>query len=899
MSAGRVGVVLWVVLAAGCGGGGNGANPFYGAQNPSSASRPEVVVLKEGWMIRSSEGLQDAGDEISRSGYPSLGWYPAAVPSTVFAALVDNGVYPDPFYGMNMSRTPGSWPPFLDVSLLPMPPGSPYVVPWWYRTEFAGPPGGDQRIFWLRLEGINFRANVWLNGRLLADSRQVAGTFREYEFNVTDWIMPGRTNCLALEVFSPTPHDLAYNWVDWNPTPPDKNMGIYREVKILTTGPVALRHPQVVSRLDLPGLDRAELTIAVDLLNAKGQPVSGVLQVAVEGEQISVAKNVSLGPFETEHVVLQPGEFPQLVLKRPRIWWPAGLGTQELYRADIMFSLQGRVSDRQSVSFGIRDIRAPLTEEGFRLFQVNGQNILIRGGGWAPDLLLRSSPERLEAEIRCARDIGLNAIRLEGKPEVDEFYDLCDRYGIFVMAGWCCCDHWQFQEDWDDEDRLVAAESLKCQARHLRNHPSTLVWLNGSDDPPQPDIERMYIGILEEQGWPVPYLSSADDQPSLVSGPSGVKMTGPYEYVPPEYWLADTRYGGAFGFNTETSPGESIPVLESLKKFLPEDHLWPPDLHWIYHAGRGWYMTIAPFVQAMNRRYGSASGLEEFVMKAQVLAYDNHRAMFEAYGRNKYRATGVIQWMMNNAWPSLIWHLYDYYLRPGGAYFGAKKALEMLHVQYSYDDRSIVVVNGFYEPFGGMSVTARVFDIEMRERYRNEARVDIPPDSSVRAFSLPLLRDTSSTYFLQLELRDRHGEVASRNFYWLSTEPVIFAWDLTDDRLTPVLHEADLTLLSRLEQATVECSVGVIDGGGEETGWGSGQVVVENTGSRLAFFLELRLADGAGDEEVVPLYWEDNYISLLPHERREISFQYRSDALRGRRPVVEIRGWNVPAGTCE
>ena len=237
--------------------------------------------------------------------------------------------------------------------------------------------------------------------------------------------------------------------------------------------------------------------------------------------------------------------------------------------------------------------------------------------------------------------------------------------------------------------------------------------MNGSDNPPVAEVEKKYIEIVKELDWPNPFESSATERPTEVSGKTGVKMTGPYDWVPPNYWLLDKTRGGAHGFNTETGPGPAIPPIESLRKMLPEDHLWPVNTWWDYHAGGGAFKDLKIFTTALNARYGPSGGVEEFARKAQVMAYEGHRAMFEAFGRNKYTSTGVIQWMLNNAWPSMIWHLYDWYLRPGGSYFGAKKANEPLHIQYSYDDGSVVVVNSFYQAYPGMKARAWVYNIDM------------------------------------------------------------------------------------------------------------------------------------------------------------------------------------------
>ena len=375
------------------------------------------------------------------------------------------------------------------------------------------------------------------------------------------------------------------------------------------------------------------------------------------------------------------------------------MGEPHLEMLTLSFTESGHVSDEQSVRFGIREITSELTDKGFRLFHVNGKPILIRGAGWSQDMLLRQDPEKLRDELSMVRDMHLNTIRLEGKMETDEFFHLADEQGILVMLGWCCCDHWEHWDKWQPGTLDIATASLRSQMLRIRSHPSLLVWLNGSDNPPPANVESAYLAIESETHWPNPVLSSASATPTTVTGKSGVKMTGPYDYVAPSYWLVDTnRYGGAYGFNTETSPGPAIPTLSSIKKFIPTDELWPPNATWSFHYGGGEFKELAVFDDAMKSAYGPAKDAAEYIRIAQTMSYDTERAMFEAYSRNKYTSTGVIQWMLNNAWPSMIWHLYDYYLDTGGGYFGAKKACEPLHVQYSYDDHSVHVVNSTYQP---------------------------------------------------------------------------------------------------------------------------------------------------------------------------------------------------------
>jgi exo-1,4-beta-D-glucosaminidase len=497
-----------------------------------------------------------------------------------------------------------------------------------------------------------------------------------------------------------------------------------------------------------------------------------------------------------------------------------------------------------------------------------------------------ASRERLEAELRYTREMGLNTIRLEGKLETDLFYDLADEFGILVMPGWCCCDQWERWAQWDDEDHRVGPASLRDQALRLRNHPSVLVWLNGSDFPPPAEVERAYLDVLAEADWSKPILSNATDAPGPVSGPSGVKMRGPYDYVPPSYWLTDTRNGGAFGFATEIGPGAAVPPLESLERMLPADRLWPMNEYWTFHAGGDEFKDLSLFTKALEARYGPATSVEDYARKAQALAYEGQRAMFEGYGRNRYRSTGVIQWMLNNAWPSMIWHLYDHYLRPGGGYYGTKKACEPVHVQFSYDDRSVVVVNDEQRPHQGLTVTARLLNLDLSEVFRNEARIDVPGDAVVRALTLPRPDGLSRTHFLLLEATNTAGEQVSSNFYWLSTHEDVLDWEHTEWYYTPTRSHADLTALGDLPRTTLALDL-------EPAGpHGAVRVGVRNAGSSLAFQVHVRLEDADSGEEVLPVFWSDNYLQLLPGESRALTAAF----LPGQAPArvtLTAEAWNA------
>jgi exo-1,4-beta-D-glucosaminidase len=854
-----------------------------------SIAQAAPIPLTKGWALQSSAKIGEKGEVLSTAKAATKGWYPVTVPTTVFAGLVVNNVHPDPYFGTNLRSVPGvTYPIGKNFSNLPMAEESPFAVPWWFRKQFNLPADYKGKTIWLNFGGINYRANVWLNGKQVATQDEIAGAYRSYKLDVTEAARPGGSNVVAVEIFAPKEHDLAITFVDWNPLPPDKAMGLWREVSVSASGPVALRHPLVATALT-PDNQRADLTVRVLVKNASGKPVEATVKGHLE--KIEVSQVVTLAAGEEKEVAFAPAEYPQLKVANPRLWWPAQMGEPHLNDLALEVTAAGKVSDRTSARFGIRTIESALDANKKRVFSVNGKKILIRGGGWSSDLMLRYDPARVEDELRYVQDMGLNTIRLEGKLEPEHLFDEADRMGILVMAGWCCCDHWEKWQNWKPEDPGVAERSLRDQLLRMRIHPSLLAWLNGSDHHPTPEIEKLYLKVEDEVHWPNPVISSATAKVSEVTGESGVKMTGPYEYVAPAYWLADKERGGAHGFNTETSPGPAVPPVESLRRMLPKEHLWPIDDVWNYHAGGGQFSNLKVYTEALEHRYGKARSLEDYAGKSQLVAYEGIRAMFEAFSRNKYTSTGVIQWMLNNAWPGLIWHLYDYYLLPGGGYFGAKNACEPYHPMYSYDDGSIWVINSTYQPVKGLKLKAQVLDLSAKVQWSQESTVEAGPDSATRTLAVPaeLAAKVGPVYFVSLALTDAAGKPAGSGFYWLSSKAETFDWAKSTWYTTPTLSYADFTALDRLPRVQVKATSKTERRGPRSIT----HVTLENPGEALAFFIRVKLAKGAGGDEVTPVLWQDNYVSLLPGEKRELTASYRTKDLAGAKPVVEVSGFNV------
>ncbi|WP_445144970.1 glycosyl hydrolase 2 galactose-binding domain-containing protein [Dyella sp. Tek66A03] len=842
------------------------------------------------WHIQDSAKAQQSGAEISATGFPTKGWYPVSGRATVMAGLLENGTYKNVFYSDN-----------LRAVQVPEASGNLFVTPWWYRADFTLPKDLKGRHTLLRTNGIIASADLWVNGHLVADHAQVAGAYPVHGFDVTQWVGPG-ANALAMQVHPADPRQsLSIGWVDWNPTPPDNNMGPWRGVDIVQTGPVALSFPQVLSTLSLPDLARAELTVKVTARNLDTTAHDATISGTVAG--VAIQQTVHLAPGQTQVVSFSSQTTPGLALDHPKIWWPVGMGEHPLYQLEMSAAVDGATSDRATATFGIRSVSSSLTKQGYRQFFINGKPLLIRGGGWAPDMFLRDDPARMEAEFSYVVNLGLNTIRSEGKLENQRFYDLADRNGILVLAGWECCDKWESAaktggSPWSAADLKVAQDSMASEARLLRNHPSVIGFFIGSDNAPPPPIAKMYADTLRAEDWSLPIISAAVDQATAEAGPSGMKMAGPYDWIPPAYWYAD-KLGGAFGFDSEVSAGADIPRLEDLQRMLSpqeQEALWKYPEARQYHASADWstFAVLTPFDKALAQRYGAPTSLADYVAKAQLDNYDNVRAQFEAFNAHMDAAkpaTGVIYWMLNNAWPSLHWHLYDYFMNPAGAYFGAKKANELVHIQYSYDSNGIVLVNHGLDDVHGLQADIRVRNLDGSVRYEKRLQnIDLVGNHTQPLATLPSIAGLSPTYFIELDLVASDGKPVSRNVYWLSTRKDVLDWAGSTWYLTPLKQYADLTALQSLPAATSEVHATTRREGNEEVT--TVTLSVPASSKAVALFQHVSIRRGVHGDLALPIRWNDNDVTLWPGESMVLTARYASQGTAA--PVVEVSGWNVP-----
>jgi len=844
-----------------------------------------------GYTIQSTAKVSDPPTEVSSPGYPAAGWYPTGSRSTVLAALLANGVYADPFYSTNQQKIPKAE----------------FQVPWWYRSDFTVADTSERT--YLDFGGVISAADVYVNGDQVATAQDVTGAYTHHELDVTSLVHSG-TNTVAFRIRPNDPDkNLTMGWIDWLQPPPDENMGIVRDVLVRRGGPVALRDAHVVTRLDVPSLTSADLTVKAQARNDSGAPatttVSGSIGTA------TFEKTITLAAHETKTVSFAPSDVPGLHLTSPKVWWPAGMGGQPLYELKLTASVSGTVSDTAHQAFGIRDVQAPLNSDGARQYRINGRRLLVKGGGWSPDEFLRWDRTYVEDRLKYALDLGLNTIRLEGHLEPDEFFDLADRYGILTLPGWECCDKWEGQvnggesgDKWTAADYPVAKASMAAEAARLRDHPSVISFLIGSDFAPDATIEKNYLDALESADWPVPVVAAASANSSPQLGSSGMKMTGPYDWIPPNYWYAK-REGGATGFNSETSAGPDIPTLDTLRRMMSPaelDTLWKnPNAKQYHRSPSSTFGTLKLYDDALTGRYGAPTSLADYVRKAQLAQYENVRAQFEAYERNandsSKPSTGVVYWMFNSGWTSLHWQLMDRYLDQGGAYFGARKANEPLHVQYSYDDRSVVVVDNRHSAASGLTVRATLFNPDGTQKYdRTVTGVRVSGDG---AHSTPLtlpaaVSGLSTTYLVRLTLTDASGKEVSRNVYWLSAKPDTLDWSHTDWYYTPTTSYADLKGISAMAQVPVSATAST-DASGETA---TTTVTVRNTGSGKtpSLLTDVHLVDASG-KPVLPVQWSDNEVSLWPGETVTLTATYRTADLHGSVPRVRLSGWNTPERT--
>ena len=743
---------------------------------------------------------------------------------------------------------------------------------WVYTTQFKAQKG--QRHV-LRFEGLNYYADIELNGKTIATADTTYGAYIVREFDVT--AIAKSKNTLKVKLRRAQSGDLNAGYVDWNPRPVDESMGIIRPVTLISTPDVEVKDIFVKPIIDTKDLSKASFEARVTLVNLGKKAVKGTVEGVYEGGKFSVP--VSLAAGETKIVSVVEN------VENPRIWWTAEMGSPELYHLNVAFCKGKKVSHSSAATFGLRSIESEITPYGHRQFILNGQKVLVKSAGWTDDIFMQDTPESLEAQVRMVADMGLNSIRFEniwGKDQT--IYDLCDRYGLMALVGFSC--QWEWENYCglpeykhygcinDPKSEALAVRYFHDQVIWLRNHPSVIGWLTGSDRIPNPNLEKQYLAIYRTEDYR-PYVCSAKAMTSL-DGPSGMKMEGPYEYVGPDYWWIDSHSGGNFGFNTETGPGLQIPQLESVKRMVGEKDLWPVGPNWGYHCtASSSHMNNTSFLEhTMKRAYGHIEGLDDFMRKAHAMDYDATRSMFEAFRANVPVATGIVQWMLNSAWPSMYWQLYDWYGIPTAGYYGVKKANAPVQAVYNYGDGFVYLVNDA-TPANMYSVMLSVFDKEGKlVRTENDNVVSSPRDP--RKVGMGAI---TGPCFLYVEVEGKDGYKAS-NFYCIPGELNRYKWNKADWWGIPMDKHCDMRFVTHLPEAQLQMQVVKVEGGYD--------VTLTNKSEVLAYQNILKAKDAQG--QLIPgTFWSDNFFTVVPGESCTVHCTLPADCQEA---TIDFSGWN-------
>jgi len=904
-----------------------------------------------GWEVQSSAVATQTGAQISTPGFNTSSWLPvtndgAGAPGTEIEALAQNGKCPGDtalqpvnqgtsgpnsvFFSNNMQLCYGSMSKIGPVTV------SQFKVPWWWRADFT-PNLQAGQFATLIVNGVVGSANVWVNGTEVATSSTVTGAYTRFTFNLTNLTVAG-TNSLAIEVNPNDPTSMfTLDNVDWTQIPPDNNTGIQFPVQLQVDRALAVGNSHV-NQSDAAGLSSAALTVKTDVTNntstAQTATVTATITPPGNGTPITVSQNVTVPASTTQTVSFTPASFPSLTIASPQVWWPYQMGAQPLYTLGVTVAQGSTQFNSTSEAFGIRTVTSYLTgsnaiePSGARAFKINGVPIVIRGGGYDPNLFLHYSAADTAKQIALMKAMGVNTIRLEGHIMPADWFQQMDAAGILVNGGFQCCDAWEVGGSLTQAQLNVLQNSAQSIGTNLRNHPSVFSF-QWSDNQPTSQQEQVSItGFTAADFYPqTPLIASAEYKSTATLGASGEKE-GPYDWVPPNYWYDTTHLGtdstvtnagGSWGYDSEESAGDTVPTLDSLNRFMSASdlsNLWQNTKFNQFHLNyeprckTGYsFGTLCHFDTALSSRYGSWSSLAQYVEEAQAQDYENTRAQFEAFidhaNNTPLPSTGTIYWQMNKGWPSLLWNLYGSDGDQAGSYFGAQEANLPVHALYALDNGTVTLDNLSDTSQAGLSVESKVYSLA-------GAVLDDQTASNITLASQQVLTSVLTpkvpagnpvqVYFVELLLK-RGGTLVDRNVYWLSTQPDVVNWTKTLGQPQGTLSQyANLQALQTLPQSSVSATASTVNQAGPDGADRATTVTITNTSSStVAFLLRADVRRGTasgqelpGDNELRSSIWQGNDITLFPGESQTLTVTWNSADLQGATAVVSVSGWNVP-----
>ena len=815
-----------------------------------------VIEIHDGWILQ--------------------GKYKATVPSTVMGVLTANGEYA----GILEDTA------YQDIDT------TRFDHPWTYTNKFTLTQSDRSGHVFLQLDGISYRANIRINGTLIGDTSTVYGTYRRHRFDITS--IAKASNTIEIELFRARKGEPNAGYVDWNPRPADESMGIIRPVSIITCGDVLITSPSVQSRVNVSSLNEAWLTLSTQMENLSKHKIEGELVGRFDGREFSYP--VSLPAGESRLLNITSDDVKSLYVQNPRLWWCRGMGrSTELYDMQLSFIAKGKTEDSTSLKFGIRQIGGYFTKHGDRGFTLNGKRVLVRGGGWTDDIFMRDTKESNAEQLYKVCDMNLNAIRMEniwGKSQ--DIFDRCDSLGIMILPGWTCQWEWKDYLGIPDDELygcLTTPKAIKLMTQYfkdqllwLRSHPSIICWFVGSDKLPVPELEHKYHHLLHRFDPERPLITSAKKLESQLSGTAGMKMAGPYDYVGPGYWYSKEAPGGAFGFNTETGIGAQMPQKESLMRMIGKD-LWPINDIWNYHctASSSSMSTLDRLQKVISLRYGVPTGLDDFLHKADLANYESTRAMFESFRVNTPTATGIVQWMLNSARPSIYWQLYDYYGQPNASYYSVKKGNAPLQLIYNYASNKIIAVNGTLDS-KRINADMKLYDLQGNLIAQKDSDITVDAQHHDELFDVPKVKGNE---FLFLMISDANGNAIETNDYVLAEHMDEYDWKASNWITTPIKKYADYTSLASLPRVQLAVKASSSESDGSTTV----KISLSNPTKIVALQIRLSITDKKG-QLVFPAHYDDNYVTLQPCEHRTIECVLpHRDSTRGLK--LKAEGWNV------